>query len=139
MESQPTSYQSFTTLNAWISARAFRLEIFNLCKFFPPDEKLRLADQLIRAARSIRSKHCRRAWSLSLSGADPILPSCKRLPIRNLKPSTRCPGLSIHRQRLICSARTKIRCAFEINKWIHLPPEKIQNQPINIINIINQQ
>lgn len=46
-------YQSFTELNVWKEARDFQLFIFNLSKSLPPEEKFRLADQLIRASRSI--------------------------------------------------------------------------------------
>ena len=46
-------YQSFTELNVWKEARSFQLFIFNLSKSFPPEEKFRLCDQLIRSSRSI--------------------------------------------------------------------------------------
>lgn len=52
MESS-NKYQSFTELNVWKEARNFQLFIFNLCKSFPGEEKFKLADQLIRASRSI--------------------------------------------------------------------------------------
>jgi four helix bundle protein len=48
-----TKYQSFTDLNVWKEARAFQLFIFNLSKTFPSEEKYKLADQIIRASRSI--------------------------------------------------------------------------------------
>ncbi|MBD0287851.1 MAG: four helix bundle protein [Flavisolibacter sp.] len=53
MENQSKSYQGFTELNVWKEARNFQLFIFNLCKSFPPEEKFRLSDQLIRASRSV--------------------------------------------------------------------------------------
>lgn len=53
MEAQTRSYQSFTELNVWKEARAFQLFIFEMCKALPSEEKYRLADQLIRASRSI--------------------------------------------------------------------------------------
>lgn len=43
----------FTDLEVWKKARAFRKEIFELQKQFPKEEKYKLADQLIRASRSI--------------------------------------------------------------------------------------
>jgi four helix bundle protein len=46
-------YQSFTELNVWKEARDFQLYIFSLSKQLPNDEKFRLSDQLVRAARSI--------------------------------------------------------------------------------------
>jgi len=45
-------YQSFTDLNVWKEARSFQLFIFNLSKSFPPEEKYKLSDQIIRS-RSI--------------------------------------------------------------------------------------
>lgn len=46
-------YQNFTELNVWKEARGFQLYIFNLSKSFPPEEKFKLLDQIIRASRSI--------------------------------------------------------------------------------------
>jgi four helix bundle protein len=46
-------FQGFTELNVWKEARLFQLFIFNLSKSFPPEEKYKLADQIIRASRSI--------------------------------------------------------------------------------------
>ena len=48
-----SKYQSFTELNVWIEARSFQLFIFNLAKSFPSEKKFKLADQIIRASRSI--------------------------------------------------------------------------------------
>ena len=46
-------HPSFTDLDVWKKARAFKNEMFELVKSFPMEEKFRLADQLIRASRSI--------------------------------------------------------------------------------------
>ena len=60
------SNQSFTELQVWKRARAFKNEMFELAKTFPPEEKYRLADQLVRAYRSITSNiaegHGRYTW-----------------------------------------------------------------------------
>ncbi|CAN5554237.1 four helix bundle protein [soil metagenome] len=45
--------QDFEDLEAWKLARSLRNEIFILTKKFPPEEKYRLTDQLVRASRSI--------------------------------------------------------------------------------------
>ena len=50
-----TKYESFTELTVWQEARKFQLFIFNQSKSFPSEEKFRLADQIIRASRSIAS------------------------------------------------------------------------------------
>ena len=47
--------QDFTELDIWKNARTLKIELFNLVKTFPPNEKCRLADQIIRSARSINS------------------------------------------------------------------------------------
>ncbi|AYL98998.1 four helix bundle protein [Mucilaginibacter celer] len=44
---------SFTDLEVWKKARAFRNNIAELVKAFPPEEKYRLTDQIIRSSRSI--------------------------------------------------------------------------------------
>ena len=46
-------YQSFAELKVWKESRSFQLFIFNLSKTFPPEEKFKLCDQLIRSSRSI--------------------------------------------------------------------------------------
>ncbi|OSZ82781.1 four helix bundle protein [Chitinophagaceae bacterium IBVUCB1] len=46
-------YQSFTELTVWQVARALKNEVYELAKRLPADERFRLADQLIRASRSI--------------------------------------------------------------------------------------
>lgn len=48
-------HQSFTELEVWKKARIFKIEIFELVKAFPTEEKCRLADQLVRAIRSVNS------------------------------------------------------------------------------------
>ena len=45
--------QDFEDLEAWKLARSLRNEIFVLTKTFPPEERYRLTDQLVRASRSI--------------------------------------------------------------------------------------
>jgi four helix bundle protein len=47
------SYQRFTDLHTWQQARAFKLEIYELIRLFPVEEKYQLTDQLKRSARSI--------------------------------------------------------------------------------------
>lgn len=44
---------TFETLEVWIKGRELRNEISRLCEGFPPTEKYRLVDQLIRASRSV--------------------------------------------------------------------------------------
>ena len=44
---------SFEDLEAWKSAREFRISISKLAKLFPAEEKYRLIDQIIRSSRSI--------------------------------------------------------------------------------------
>jgi four helix bundle protein len=48
-------YQSFTDLELWKNARDLKNELYNLVKTFPSCEKFRLADQIVRSARSINS------------------------------------------------------------------------------------
>lgn len=45
--------QSFRDLNCWKQARVFRNKIFKLVKGFPPEEKYKLTDQVIRSSRGI--------------------------------------------------------------------------------------
>ena len=60
------SYQGFEELNVWKKARELKIEISKLVKSFPPEEKYRLTDQLLRSSRSINSQiaegHGRRTW-----------------------------------------------------------------------------
>ena len=51
--SNSTGHQRFTDLNVWKQARAFKLEIYELVKVFPKEEKFELSNQLIRSVRSI--------------------------------------------------------------------------------------
>ena len=44
---------SFTDLEVWKKARILRNNISELTKTFPPDEKYRLTDQIIRSSRSV--------------------------------------------------------------------------------------
>lgn len=59
-------YQGFEDLEVWKKAREFKIEISQLVKTFPPEEKFRLTDQLIRSTRSINGQiaesHGRRTW-----------------------------------------------------------------------------
>ena len=48
-------HQSFTELEVWKKARVLKNEIFELTKTFPPEEKYKLTDQVIRSSRSINS------------------------------------------------------------------------------------
>lgn len=43
----------FRDLNVWKKGRELRKEIWGFCKHFPPAEKYRLTDQMIRASRSV--------------------------------------------------------------------------------------
>ena len=49
------AHQSFTDLDVWKSTRKLKIRIWNLVKMFPPEEKFRLSDQLIRSSRSVSS------------------------------------------------------------------------------------
>ncbi len=49
------AHQSFTDLDVWKSARKLKIRIWKLVKTFPPEEKFRLTDQLIRSSRGIGS------------------------------------------------------------------------------------
>ena len=44
---------SFTDLDTWKQARKLRIIVSKMVKHFPPEEKFRLTDQLIRCSRSI--------------------------------------------------------------------------------------
>jgi four helix bundle protein len=60
------SYQNFEDLEVWKKARALKNEIRILTQTFPPEEKFRLCDQLIRSSRSINAQlaegHGRRTY-----------------------------------------------------------------------------
>ena len=45
----------FEDLDIWKKARLFKIEIRKLSKTFPPEEKYRLTDQIIRSSRSINA------------------------------------------------------------------------------------
>lgn len=49
-------YQSFEGLIVWKKARELKNELFQLVKTFPPEEKYRLTDQLVRSSRSINAQ-----------------------------------------------------------------------------------
>jgi len=46
-------YQNFEGLDVWKKTQELKNEIFILVKTFPPEEKFRLTDQLIRSSRSV--------------------------------------------------------------------------------------
>ena len=46
-------FQSFEELEVWKEARALKKSIRQLTDTFPPEEKYRLTDQIIRSSRSI--------------------------------------------------------------------------------------
>ncbi len=48
-------YKSFTDLEVWQAARRYKNTFYEIVKVFPPIEKYRLEDQMIRAVRSIGS------------------------------------------------------------------------------------
>lgn len=50
------SYQTFEDLEVWKKARILKNEIKELTTSFPPEERYRLTDQLIRSSRSINSQ-----------------------------------------------------------------------------------
>jgi|SRR6476619_2521462 len=60
------SYQNFEDLEVWKKARVLKNEIRVLTKTFPPEEKFRLCDQLVRSSRSINAQlaegHGRRTY-----------------------------------------------------------------------------
>ena len=52
MEKEKKKYGDFRDLEVWQVCKIIRVEIWNLCKTFPKDEKYRLCDQMIRSSRS---------------------------------------------------------------------------------------
>lgn len=44
---------SFEQLEVWKECRIFRIDAGQIAKSFPPDEKFRLCDQIIRSSRSV--------------------------------------------------------------------------------------
>lgn len=53
---QQTGCQGFEELIVWEKSRDLKNEIFKLVNNFPPEEKYRLADQVIRSSRSISTQ-----------------------------------------------------------------------------------
>ena len=51
-----TGYQNFEELELWKKVRLLKNELFELVKKFPPEEKFRLTDQIIRSSRSINTQ-----------------------------------------------------------------------------------
>jgi four helix bundle protein len=45
-------FGDFRDLDVWRQCREIRREVWNLTKTFPPEEKFRLSDQMIRSSRS---------------------------------------------------------------------------------------
>jgi len=50
------AYQSFEELEVWKKARELKIEILQLVKTFPPEERFNLTDQLKRSSRSVPSQ-----------------------------------------------------------------------------------
>ncbi|MDQ3019824.1 MAG: four helix bundle protein [Bacteroidota bacterium] len=53
------NFPKLEDLEVWKMCRELRIELIKLSKRFPNEEKFRLKDQVIRAARSITNKYCR--------------------------------------------------------------------------------
>ena len=51
-----SGYENFEGLGVWPKARRLKTEVFKLVKKFPPEEKYRLVDQLIRSSRSVNAQ-----------------------------------------------------------------------------------
>jgi four helix bundle protein len=49
------AHQNFTELEVWKRARIFKNDIKELTTLFPPEEKFRLTDQIIRSSRGINA------------------------------------------------------------------------------------
>jgi len=47
------NFKSFEEMEVWKKSREFRIQVANVAKSFPKEEKYRLTDQIIRASRSI--------------------------------------------------------------------------------------
>ena len=62
------AYQNFEELIVWQKSRQLKNEIFILVRSFPPEEKYRLTDQVIRSSRSINAQiaegHGRRTFRI---------------------------------------------------------------------------
>ena len=50
-----TISKSFTELEAWKKTRLLKIKIQTLTKTFPPDEKFRLTDQIVRSAKNVNA------------------------------------------------------------------------------------
>ncbi|MDQ6610717.1 MAG: four helix bundle protein [Bacteroidota bacterium] len=50
-----SEYKPFTDLEVWKKSRAFKKEIEALPKNFPPEEKYKLTDQIVRSVRSVNA------------------------------------------------------------------------------------
>lgn len=59
-------YQNFEELDVWKKVRELKMEISQLAKGFPAEEKYKLTDQLIRSSRSVNTQiaegHGRMTW-----------------------------------------------------------------------------
>ena len=53
MKNKTETKTTFETLEVWKAARELRKEVSSLAKTLPPVEQYRLADQMIRASRSV--------------------------------------------------------------------------------------
>ena len=51
-----SGYQNFEQLEVWIKARTLKKDIPALVRTFPPEEKFRLTDQLVRSSRSVNAQ-----------------------------------------------------------------------------------
>ena len=72
--------KSFTDLEVYKECRKLRIAISALTKsHFPPEEKYKLTDQILRSSRSVTKLYCRRIWTILLQRKYPILPYFKRL------------------------------------------------------------
>ena len=49
-------YQNFEELELWKKVRLMKIELFDLVKQFPSEEKFRLIDQIIRSSRSVNTQ-----------------------------------------------------------------------------------
>jgi four helix bundle protein len=55
VEKEHQDGRSFTELTVWKKMRVLKIDIEKTAKTFPPEEGFRLADQLIRSARSVNA------------------------------------------------------------------------------------
>jgi len=59
-----SAHQSFTNLEVWQKARIFKNDIKEISKTFPPEEKFRLVDQIIKSSRGINATIAGRPWQV---------------------------------------------------------------------------